>query len=292
LLKNIGFIGLGNMGIHMATNLIKAGYNVSGFDINKDIYDFANEQNIKTKNSIKETVSDSQIIITMLPEGRHVDMVWLEVIKFAKAKSLIVDCSTIDINTSKKTHELAQSISAFALDAPVSGGTTGAKEGTLTFMVGGKKENYEQMFPLFEVMGKKSILCGKEGSGQAAKMCNNLVLAISMIGTGEIFNLAEKLNLEPNVLFDVVSTSTGSCWAINNYCPIENIGPISPADNKFKPGFSAKLMLKDISLALSAIDENNLNSPMGNLAQKIYKNMVNLGDGNLDFSAVLKTLNE
>ena len=278
------------MGIHMASNLVKEGYNVTGFDINKDIYHQAKKINIIIGNSIKDTVKNNEIIITMLPEGKHVHEVWLEIVNFAKEKTLIVDCSTIDINTSKKTHILAKSINAFALDAPVSGGTLGAENGSLTFMVGGDALNYNKMIPLFDIMGNKSILCGKEGSGQVAKMCNNMILAISMIGAGETFNLAKKLDLDLNILYDVISTSTGSCWAVNKYCPVENIGPESPADKNFQAGFAAQLMLKDISLAINASETKNLNSPMGNLAQKIYTKMIASDDGHLDFSGVIKTL--
>ena len=289
MIKKIGFIGLGNMGIHMAGNLVKAGYNVTGFDKNKDTFIQAKKNHILIGNNIEETVFNSDIIITMLPEGKHVHEVWLELIKYAKANSLIVDCSTIDLDTSIKTHQLAESINALSLDAPVSGGTIGAENGTLTFMVGGNLNNYENMIPLFNIMGSKSIFCGQQGNGQVAKMCNNMILAISMIGAGEIFNLAEKLNLDQKILYDVVSTSTGSCWAINSYCPIENIGPRSPSDNKFKPGFAAKLMLKDVSLAISASKNSNLNLPMGTLAQQIYSKMISSGKGDLDFSAVINT---
>jgi 3-hydroxyisobutyrate dehydrogenase len=287
-MKKIGIIGLGNMGMEMAKNLFKSNYLVSGYDVNKEVLENAKEFGINPISSIEKISHSNEIIITMLPNGEIVSSVWSEVLKFASNNTLLVDCSTIDIKTTKLLNEMALKLNMQALDAPVSGGTVGAQNASLTFMVGGEKKSFERMLPIFESMGSKAVLCGPSGSGQGVKMCNNLLLAITMKGVSESFNLAKKLNLNDNALFDVISTSSGSCWAVNNYCPIPNIGPNSPADNNFNPGFSINLMHKDLSLAAKAADECKANIEFGNLCIKLYKSMIQLGKGNVDFSSIIK----
>lgn len=289
-MKNIGFIGLGNMGFFMSKILASNNYNVDGYDINQDVFTKLKNVNIKQKMSIEEISYENDIIITMLPNGIIVKEVWALILNNIKPGSLLVDCSTIDIDTTKILHEMAKDKNVLSLDAPVSGGTIGAENGTLTFMVGGQEEAYNRMVPLFEVMGNKSILCGKAGSGQATKMCNNLVLAITMFGLGEAIKLANTQSLDMEKFYDVLSTSTASCWALNNYTPIKGVGPISPADNDFKPGFSSQLMFKDLSLALSAASNANLNLDFGNRILNKYKEHINLNKGHLDFSDIINEI--
>ena len=258
-MKNIGIIGLGNMGLEMAKNLVKSNFVVSGYDTNPKILETLTKYGISAKNSLENLTENNELILTMLPNGQIVKEVWLEIFEFIDKNTLLIDCSTIDVKTTKFLNAEATKLNIETLDAPVSGGTIGAKNATLTFMVGGKKEVFESVLPVFESMGSRSVLCGPSGSGQGVKMCNNLLLAITMKGVSESFNLAKKLNLDNEALFDVISTSSGSCWAVNNYCPIPRIGPNSPADNDFKPGFSVNLMHKDLSLALEAANDVNLN---------------------------------
>jgi 3-hydroxyisobutyrate dehydrogenase len=224
----------------------------------------------------------------MLPNGEIVEQVLDSIIDNLSPGKLIVDCSTIDVDKAKILHKRCEERKLLFLDAPVSGGVGGAENGTLTFMVGGAEYAYKKMLPLFEIMGKKSLLCGSYGTGQATKACNNMLLATTMIGVGEAFNLGKNLGLDPQKLFEILSTSTGSCWAINNYCPIKGVGPQSPADNNFEPGFSASLMFKDLSIALKAIQSTNTTAPFGTKAQENFGNMVNQKKGDLDFSAITK----
>ena len=289
-MKNVGVIGLGNMGLEMAKNISKSNYVIFGFDTSQVALDTAKNFNIDTKESIEDICKNCQIIITMLPNGMIVNEVWLEIFNFVKEGTILVDCSTIDVNTTQSLHKKASKLNIHCLDAPVSGGTMGAKNATLTFMVGGNKDVYNNIVPLFEIMGSKSILCGLPGSGQGIKMCNNLILAITMRGVSEAFNLAEKLDLNQQSLFEVVSTSSGHCWAVNNYCPIPGVGPNSPADNNFKAGFSVNLMHKDLSLALEAAHGCNSNIDFGKLSTDLYKEMIMANKGDLDFSAIIKEL--
>ncbi len=286
-MKKIGFIGLGNMGFFMSKNLSTNNYIVNGYDVNQEVFVELKAYGVNQKSSIEEVSQENEIIITMLPNGKIVEEVWTLLMKDIKPKTLIVDCSTIDIETTKKLHNLAEGKKILSLDAPVSGGTIGANNGSLTFMVGGKVEAYKKMLPLFEIMGKKSILCGEAGLGQATKMCNNLLLAITMSGLGEAIKLANSQHLDMNKFYDVLSTSTGSCWALNNYSPIKGVGPNSPADNDFKPGFSSQLMFKDLTLALSAAVDANINLEIGKKVLTNYEELVNKNKGNLDFSSIV-----
>jgi 3-hydroxyisobutyrate dehydrogenase len=288
----IGFIGLGNMGLPMSIKLAEANYTVVATDIDKNIANKINGTNIIFEQDLSNLVKNKDIIITMLPNGKIVKEVWNSFINFISKETLLVDCSTIDIDTTKLINLLASENGLSTLDAPVSGGVIGAQNGTLTFMVGGDKKNFNYARPLFEVMGNKSILCGTNGSGQLAKTCNNLILATSMIGVSEAFNLAKNSSLDLQVLFEVLSTSTASCWAINNYCPVPKIGPSSPADNNYEGGFAASLMSKDLGIALQALNSSKTPSPLGKHVDNIYKKMVNSGLGHLDFSAIIKHINK
>ncbi len=286
-MKKVGFVGLGNMGFFMSKILSLNNYVVSGYDVNESVFQTLKEFKITQAPTLSEIAHENDVIITMLPDGIIVEEVWTEILNDIQSKTLLVDCSTIDIKTCKKIHNLAKNKNILSLDAPVSGGTIGAENGSLTFMVGGDDKAYKNMLPLFEVMGNKSILCGHAGSGQATKMCNNLLLAITMSGLGEAIQLANSQSLDMEKFYQVLSTSTGSCWALNNYCPIKNIGPTSPADNNFKPGFSSQLMLKDLTLALSASLQANLNLNIGKKVLENYQKLVENQEGHLDFSNII-----
>ena len=287
-MKKVGFIGLGNMGARMSTLLLEANYEVIGYDINDEFVNQLSPKGLKKAASLNDISKEIDIIITMLPNGEIVEKVLDNIVDNLRPETLIVDCSTIDVNKAKELHKKCENKNLLFLDAPVSGGVGGAETGTLTFMVGGTENVYKKMLPLFEVLGKKSLLCGPSGSGQATKACNNMLLATTMIGVGEAFNLGENLGLDLQKLYEILSTSTGSCWAINNYCPIKGVGPQSPADNNFEPGFSASLMFKDLSIALKAIQSTNTSAPFGTKAQENFGNMVSQKKGDLDFSAITK----
>ena len=287
-MTKIGFIGLGNMGAKMAINLLKANYEVIGYDINKKFVEQLLPKGLVEADNLDDIPNNAEIVITMLPNGHIVEEVYDNIIHKSKPDTLFVDCSTIDVDKAKDLHKKCANKNLLSLDAPVSGGVSGAELGTLTFMVGGTENAYKIMLPLFETMGKNSLLCGSSGSGQATKACNNMLLATTMIGVGEAFSLGVNLGLDPKKLFEILSTSTGSCWAINSYCPIKDVGPTSPADNNFKPGFSSELMLKDLTIASKAIHNTNTKAPFGIKAQENFKKMVNDNQGTLDFSAITK----
>ena len=286
-MKKIGFIGLGNMGTKMVINLLKANYKVIGYDVDKKSIDDLIPYGLEKAYELNDMSDDIDIIITMLPNGKIVEEIYNSIINNFKKNTLFVDCSTIDVDKAKFLHEKCNRHNLLSLDAPVSGGVNGAENGTLTFMVGGNDEAYNLMLPLFNIMGNKSVLCGLPSSGQAAKACNNMLLAITMIGVGEAFSLGNNLGLDTNKLFDILSTSSASCWSINNYCPIENVGPKSPADNKYQPGFSTNLMLKDLTIALEAIENTKTSAPFGRKAKDNFEKMVNNQKGDLDFSAII-----
>ncbi len=289
-MQKIGFIGLGNMGGPMAANLVKAGYKVAGFDMSAAALQEASRNGVTSGQTAKEVVSGADIVITMLPSGEHTLAVYDDVLGSADKGAVFVDCSTIDVASAKKAHELAGNAGMGSIDAPVSGGVGGAVAGTLTFMVGGHAEAFQKVQPLFEVMGAKAVHCGDAGAGQAAKICNNMLLAISMIGTCEAFNLADSLGLDKQALFDVMSTSSGQCWSVNTYCPVPGVGPQSPADNEYKPGFAASLMLKDLMLGREAAEQTGVATPLGEHATKIYQSFVNDGNAGVDFSGIIKNL--
>ena len=286
-MHKVGFIGLGNMGKGMAQNLSKNNILVSGFDIDKKVFDYLKDKNINQENNLEKLVKDNEVLITMLPDGSAVKKVWSEIIGFSKQGQYLIDCSTIDVKTSRLVQMQAEKKGLLTLDAPVSGGVIGADQGTLTFMVGGKSKIYDKMKFLFQIMGKNSILCGEEGSGQSAKICNNMLLASTMIAVGESFNLGKNLGLDLNKLFDVISTSTGSCWAVNSYCPIKGIGPNSPADKDYEGGFATALMYKDLGLAVDAAAETKSNINYGIQTYEKYKQVTENNKGNLDFSNII-----
>ena len=281
----IGFIGLGNMGAPMAANLIKAGHEVTGFDVAGVTVEGAAKAG-----SAAEAASGQDAVITMLPNGEILRAVYAEIVPAGAKGSVFIDCSTVDVDSAKAAHELASAHGLLSVDAPVSGGVGGAAAGTLTFMAGGSDEAFAGAAALFEIMGQKAVHCGSAGAGQSAKICNNMLLGISMIGSCEAFALAEKLGLSAQSLFDVVSTSSGSCWSVNTYCPVPGVGPQSPADNGYKPGFAAELMLKDLKLSQQAAGSVSAQTPMGARATELYDAFV-AGEGKgMDFSAMIEKL--
>lgn len=286
----IGFIGLGNMGLPMALNLKSAGYELVGSDATETARNAAREKALDVVDTNAEAVRDADVVVTMLPNGEIARNVAEDVLALMPPGALLIDCSTIDVNSARTLHDMAERVGKLCLDAPVSGGVGGAQQGTLTFMVGGAEEAFEKGAPLFEVMGKKAVHCGAAGAGQAAKICNNMLLGISMIGACESFALAQKLGLSQQKLFDVISTSSGSCWSVNTYCPVPGVGPESPADHDYRPGFAASLMLKDLGLAQDAAQSVAAETPLGAHARDLYAAMDAAGDGGMDFSAMIQFL--
>ncbi|HKK84866.1 MAG TPA: 3-hydroxyisobutyrate dehydrogenase [Roseovarius sp.] len=279
----IGFIGLGNMGGPMAANLAKAGHEVTGFDMAEVSID-----GVTMATSGAEAAKGAQVVITMLPNGDILRKVAAEVIPAMDKGAVLLDCSTVDVDSARAVAEQAQSAGLSALDAPVSGGVGGAQGGTLTFMVGGDEAGFTTAKGLFDIMGQKAVHCGPSGNGQAAKICNNMILGATMIVTCEAFALADKLGLDRQAMFDVVSTSSGSSWSMNTYCPAPGVGPQSPADNDYQPGFAADLMLKDLRLAQEAAQSADADTPLGEAAMRLYAQFVEDEDGKgRDFSAML-----
>ena len=287
-MANVAFIGLGNMGGPMAANLIKAGHKVTAFDLVAASRDQAKSDGAAIAESGVAAVKGADVVITMLPAGKHVLGVWSEVLPAMGKGALIIDCSTIDVESAKQAHALAAKHGMASVDAPVSGGTGGAKGATLTFMCGGEPNAFAGAQPMLANMGKKIVHCGAGGAGQAAKICNNMILGVTMIATCEAFALADKLGLDRQAMFDVVSTSSGYSWSMNAYCPAPGIGPQSPADNGYKPGFAADLMLKDLRLAQAAAEAADADTPLGEAAMRLYETFVESEDGKgRDFSAML-----
>ncbi|MEE2810810.1 MAG: 3-hydroxyisobutyrate dehydrogenase [Pseudomonadota bacterium] len=279
----IGFIGLGNMGGPMAANLAKAGHGVTGFDM----ADVAIE-GVTMAESAAEAATGADVVITMLPNGDILRHVASEIIPAMAAGAAFVDCSTVDVDSARAVADQAAAAGLLAVDAPVSGGIGGAAGGTLTFMAGGSAEAFAKAAPLFDIMGQKAVHCGDAGAGQAAKICNNMILGVTMIATCEAFALADKLGLDRQKMFDVVSTSSGYSWSMNAYCPAPGVGPQSPADNGYQPGFAADLMLKDLRLSQQAAGSADADTPMGQLAEALYTQFVDNEDGKgKDFSAML-----
>ena len=257
-MAHLGFIGLGNMGGPMAANLVKTGEHVLGFDVVPASREAAARDGVTIVGNAPSTVEDADVVITMLPAGEHVLSVWNDIVPKARQGTLFIDCSTIDVESARKAHKLAASYGIGTLDAPVSGGVGGAKAATLTFMVGGTDHAFGRGKPILERMGKRVVHCGEAGNGQAAKICNNMILGISMIAVSEAFVLGEKLGLSHQALFDVASASSGQCWSLNTYCPVPGPVPTSPANNGYKPGFATALMLKDLMLAQQAVAKPGL----------------------------------
>ena len=287
-MASIAFIGLGNMGGPMAANLVKAGHKVTAFDLVAASRDQAKADGAAIAESSVGSVKGADVVVTMLPAGKHVISVWAEVIPSMAKGALIIDCSTIDVESAKQAHALAAKHGMLSIDAPVSGGTGGAKDATLTFMCGGEDKAFAAAKPVLENMGKRIVHCGGAGAGQAAKICNNMIHGMSMIAVGEAFALAEKLGLSHQALFDVASTSSGQCWALTSYCPVPGPVPASPANNGYKPGFASNLMVKDLTLAQDAAGATGAATPLGKHAQEIYKAFDAAGHGGVDFSGIIQ----
>nr|CAD6406564.1 3-hydroxyisobutyrate dehydrogenase [Rhizobium sp. Q54] len=290
--SNLAFIGLGNMGGPMAANLVKAGYGVKGFDLSPESCEAATANGVTVVAGAVDAVKDADVVVTMLPAGKHVISVWKEITAAVQPGTLLIDCSTIDVESARQAHVLAKEASCLSLDAPVSGGTGGAAAGTLTFMVGGAAEAFARGEAVLQKMGKKIVHCGDAGAGQAAKICNNMILGITMAGVCEAFVLGEKLGLSHQALFDVASTSSGQCWSINTYCPVPGPVPTSPANNGYKPGFAAALMLKDLKLSQEAAGAAGATTEMGAHAADLYERFSALGHGGDDFSGLINFLRE
>ncbi|SLN11337.1 3-hydroxyisobutyrate dehydrogenase [Pseudoruegeria aquimaris] len=279
----IGFIGLGNMGAPMAANLVAAGHEVTGFDLAAPM-----PEGVAAAGSAAQAATGAEVVITMLPNGAILRSVAAEILPAMSKGAVFLDCSTVDVESARAVAEEAEAAGVLAADGPVSGGIGGAAAGTLTFMVGGSEAAFARISPLLEIMGQKAVHCGASGAGQAAKICNNMILGITMIGTCEAFALADKLGLDRQKMFDVVSTSSGYSWSMNAYCPAPGVGPQSPADNGYKPGFAAELMLKDLLLSQQAAEAADADTPMGVAAAALYKTFVEEEGGKgLDFSAML-----
>ncbi len=281
----IGFIGLGNMGAPMAANLSAAGHDVVGFDLIAPMPDGV----IKAA-TVLDAVDGCEAVITMLPNGAILLDVVGQIADAMAQGTLFIDCSTVDVDSARAAARLVTSNGHGAIDAPVSGGTVGAAAGTLTFMAGGTADDFARAAPLLSIMGQKAVHCGDAGAGQAAKICNNMILGITMIGTCEAFALADKLGLDRQAMYDVVSTSSGQSWSMTTYCPAPGVGPQSPSDNNYTPGFAAELMLKDLDLSQTAAGAVDAATPMGEMAAKMYRTFVEGGGKGSDFSAMLPHL--
>jgi 3-hydroxyisobutyrate dehydrogenase len=287
-MPTIGFIGLGNMGAPMAANLVKAGEKVLGFDVVPASREASAKDGVQIVGGARQSAEGADIVISMLPAGEHVAAVWKDALPAAKQGALFIDCSTIDVADARAAHALAAKHGVASLDAPVSGGVGGAKAATLTFMVGGSAEAFARGKPILERMGKRIVHCGEAGNGQVAKICNNMILAVSMIAVSEGFVLGEKLGLSHQALFDVASASSGQCWALTSYCPVPGPVPASPANNDYKPGFAAALMLKDLKLARAAAQSVQAKAALGAQAAEIYERFAQEGNSGADFSAIIK----
>ncbi len=289
-MSTIGIIGLGNMGGPMAANLVRAGHRVRGFDLSATSIEAARQSGIEIANDVAGAAQNVDCVITMLPAGKHVLEVFQTIITGASAGTLLIDCSTIDVDSARQAHALAAKGGMACLDAPVSGGTGGATAGTLTFMVGGEADAFARGEKILSAMGRKIVHCGGAGAGQAAKICNNMILGISMIAVSEAFVLAEKLGLSHQALYDVASTSSGQCWSLTTYCPVPGPVATSPANNDYKPGFAVALMLKDLNLAEEAARSVGADTALGAHAAEIYDALAKAGRGNMDFSAVIQAI--
>ncbi|MFJ4183775.1 3-hydroxyisobutyrate dehydrogenase [Kitasatospora sp. NPDC089509] len=289
---DIGFVGLGNMGGPMAANLVKAGHRVTGYDLVPEALRQAEGAGVRAAASAAEAVRDAQVVISMLPAGRHVLAAYAELLPAARPDTLFVDCSTIDVADARTAHELAVRAGHRAVDAPVSGGVVGATAGTLTFMVGATEPDFADVRPVLEAMGRKVVHCGAAGAGQAAKICNNMILGISMIAVSEAFVLGESLGLSHQALFDVASTASGQCWALTSNCPVPGPVPASPANRDYAAGFAAALMAKDLGLAAGAAEAAGLPTELGRRAAELYADFAAADGAGLDFSAIITTLKE
>ncbi len=292
-MTSIGFIGLGNMGAPMSANLVKAGHAVTGYDLSAAACDAAATGGVAMAESAAEAAAGCDVVITMLPAGQHVLDVYCGaegILSRVRPGTLLIDSSTIEVDAARQFHAAAAEAGLEALDAPVSGGVSGAEAGSLTFMAGGAEKAFERGRPVLEAMGKRIVHCGPAGSGQAAKMCNNMILGISMIGVSEAFVLAERLGLSHQALYDVASTSSGQCWSLTTYCPVPGPVPTSPANRDYRPGFSAALMLKDLKLSQAAAQSTGAATPLGAAATQLYTLFNSAGHAGRDFSGIIEWL--
>ncbi|KQZ13846.1 3-hydroxyisobutyrate dehydrogenase [Mesorhizobium sp. Root554] len=289
-MTTIAFIGLGNMGNPMAANLVKAGHAVQGFDLMPENLTVAREQGITVMANATAAVKGAEVVITMLPAGKHVLSVYEDIASKAEKSALFIDSSTIDVESARRAHAIAKKHGLLSIDAPVSGGTVGAAAATLTFMAGGAVEAFAVAEPVLKPMARRIVHCGEDGAGQAAKICNNMILGISMIGVAEAFVLAEKLGLSHQALFDVASTSSGQCWALTTNCPVPGPVPASPANRDYRPGFAAALMLKDLKLSQEAAQGAGAVTPLGAEATQLYALFAAQGLGGEDFSGIINFL--
>jgi len=289
----IAFIGLGNMGAPMAANLLKAGHAVAGYDLSPAACDAARAAGVTVAVSARAAAAAAEVVVTMLPAGRDLVEAYggdLGLVAAAPAGALFIDSSTVDVESSRQAHELAHGRGHLSVDAPVSGGVGGAVAGTLTFMAGGDAAALDRARPVLEAMGRRIVACGGPGAGQAAKMCNNMILGISMIAVSEAFVLAEKLGLDHQALFDVASTSSGQCWALVNHCPVPGPVPASAANSAYRSGFATALMLKDLTLARDAADAVGAATALGHHARDIYEAFAEAGHAGLDYSAIVEAV--
>jgi 3-hydroxyisobutyrate dehydrogenase len=292
-MARVAFIGLGNMGGGMAANLAKAGHEVRAFDLSEPALTRAQERGCVPVTSATEAVQDADAVVSMLPAGKHVAEVYRSaVFGQAPTSAILIDCSTIDVDTARAVEKEAQQAGYTMVDAPVSGGIAAADAGTLTFMVGGSQGGFEQARAYLEKMGKAVIHAGDSGAGQAAKICNNMLLGATMAATCETFVLAEKLGLDPQVFFDISSKASGQSWSMTSYCPVPGVGPETPADRNYDGGFAAALMLKDLKLAMEAAQSVGAYTPMGGEAEELYQRFVSRGGASKDFSAIIKMIDD
>lgn len=294
-MARIGFVGLGHMGLPMALNLIKAGHSVTGYDLQASALKQLAQSGGLVATGLKEVAKDQEVIITMLQKANQVRQVCAGVeglFHEAREGTVYIDCSTIDVEGAREIHQLAGEHQLYALDAPVSGGVVGAAAGSLTFMVGAEDKAYTKALPILSSMGKKIIHAGGPGSGQAAKICNNMVLGISMIAVSEAFTLAKKLGLSAPKLFEVMTNSSGQCWALSHYVPVAGLLENVPANKGYEPGFTAAMMLKDLLLSQEAADTVSLKTPLGGQTASLYQQFIDNGLGELDFSAIIKLINK
>lgn len=290
--RNVAFIGLGHMGGPMAVNLVNAGHRVRGYDLVPASLEAAADAGVEPAESAVRAVVDADTVITMLPAGRHVRELYEDVLAAARPGTLFVDCSTIDVSDARSAHEAVVSAGMRALDAPVSGGVVGAEAATLTFMAGGGEGEFAEAEPLLAAMGGKVVHCGGAGAGQAAKICNNMILGVSMIAVSEAFVLAESLGLSHQALYDVASTASGQCWALTVNCPVPGPVPASPANRDYRPGFAAPLMAKDLGLAANAARAAGVRAELGLRAAELYAAYAEGPGGAEDFSGIVRTIRE
>ncbi len=292
-MARVAFVGLGNMGGGMAANLAKAGHDVCAFDLVNEALARAESRGCRRASSVADAVREAEAVVTMLPAGKHVrDVYEASVIGTAPSTAILIDCSTIDVVTARDEIEKARAASYLMVDAPVSGGIAAAEGATLTFMVGGTDEAFARAKPYLEAMGKAVIHAGGPGSGQAAKICNNMLLGASMAATCETFAMARKLGLDLQTFFDISSKASGQCWSMTSYCPVPGVGPETPADRDYEGGFAAALMLKDLRLAMDAAQGVDAYTPMGALAEELYTRFSELGGAGKDFSAIIRMIDD